>query len=86
VNVDRIKELRPLFHGSMRLVLVDGQTLASSRRYRGRVDAFAGLIGVEGATMAHPGKWRACVQRHTRVYALEFLHSVGSRSFIQPLI
>jgi two-component system LytT family response regulator len=39
VNVDRIKELRPLFHGEYEVVLLDGQTLASSRRYRGRVDA-----------------------------------------------
>lgn len=39
VNIDRIKELRPLFHGEYEVVLADGQTLASIRRYRTKVDA-----------------------------------------------
>jgi two-component system LytT family response regulator len=34
VNVQRIKELRPLLHGEFRVVLHDGTELTSSRRYR----------------------------------------------------
>lgn len=37
VNVERIKELHPLFHGEHILVLQDGTRLASSRNYRDRL-------------------------------------------------
>jgi two-component system, LytTR family, response regulator len=34
VNIRRIKELHPMFHGEYRVILNDGAQLASSRRYR----------------------------------------------------
>jgi len=34
VNVDRIKELQPLFHGEYKVTLLDGKQLTLSRRYR----------------------------------------------------
>jgi len=37
VNIDRIKELHPLFHGEYSLILNDGQKLTLSRSYRDRV-------------------------------------------------
>lgn len=37
VNLDRVKEVQPLFNGTFAFVLVDGHKLESSRRYRGRL-------------------------------------------------
>jgi two-component system, LytTR family, response regulator len=35
VNVDRVREIRPAWHGDFDVVLADGKTLRSSRSYRG---------------------------------------------------
>lgn len=37
VNVDRVKELQPLFHGEYAVILRDGTELSSSRGYRDRL-------------------------------------------------
>jgi two-component system, LytTR family, response regulator len=37
VNIDRVKELHPLFHGEYEVLLRDGTRLTLSRRYRDRV-------------------------------------------------
>ena len=37
VNVDRIRELQPLFHGEYAVLLTDGTRLTLSRRYRDRL-------------------------------------------------
>jgi two-component system, LytTR family, response regulator len=37
VNIDRIQELRPLFHGDYTLTLVDGTELSLSRKFRGNL-------------------------------------------------
>jgi len=37
VNVDRVKELHPLFHGDYAVVLKDGQQFTLSKTYRGRL-------------------------------------------------
>ncbi|HYM09120.1 MAG TPA: response regulator transcription factor [Bryobacterales bacterium] len=42
VNVDRIKELRPYFHGEYLVVLHNGTELTLSRTYRDRVMALLG--------------------------------------------
>jgi two-component system LytT family response regulator len=42
VNIDRIKELQPLFHGDYQVVLRDGTQLTLSRGYRDRLQ---GIIG-----------------------------------------
>ena len=34
VNIDRIKELRPHFHGDYQILLITGAKLTLSRRYR----------------------------------------------------
>jgi two-component system, LytTR family, response regulator len=39
VNIERVKELRPLFRGEYQIVLRDGTELTSSRRYRKNLDA-----------------------------------------------
>jgi two-component system LytT family response regulator len=39
VNIERVKELRPLFRGEYVIVLQDGTELTSSRRYRKNLDA-----------------------------------------------
>jgi two-component system LytT family response regulator len=39
VNIERVKELRPLFRGEYLIVLRDGTELTSSRRYRKNLDA-----------------------------------------------
>ena len=39
VNLDRVKEVQPLFNGSYVFVLQDGQKLESSRRYRSKLGA-----------------------------------------------
>jgi len=42
VNLDRVKELRPLFRGEYLIILRDGTELTSSRRYRRNLDAILG--------------------------------------------
>ena len=42
VNVDRIKELRPYFHGDYVVYLMDGTELRLSRRYWNRLEALLG--------------------------------------------
>lgn len=42
VNVERVKELQPLFHGEFRVVLHDGTCLKLSRSFRERLDALLG--------------------------------------------
>ncbi|MDY7230033.1 LytR/AlgR family response regulator transcription factor [Hyalangium rubrum] len=42
VNVERVKELRPLFHGEYQVTLHDGTSLKLSRGYRERLDALLG--------------------------------------------
>jgi two-component system LytT family response regulator len=37
VNVDRVKELHPLFHGDYAVILKDGQQFTLSKTYRGRL-------------------------------------------------
>jgi two-component system LytT family response regulator len=39
VNLDRVKEVQPLFNGSFAFLLQDGQRLESSRRYRSKLGA-----------------------------------------------
>jgi two-component system LytT family response regulator len=39
VNLDRVKEIQPLFNGSYAFVLTDGTRLESSRRYRQKLAA-----------------------------------------------
>jgi len=45
VNVERIRELRPLSHGEYRLVLADGTELSTGRRYRRALDELLGELG-----------------------------------------
>jgi two-component system LytT family response regulator len=45
VNLDRIHELRPLWHGDYKLVLQSGQVLPLSRRYR---EVLAEKLGIRG--------------------------------------
>ena len=42
VNVDRIKELRPFFHGEYMAILKDGTQLTLSRSYREKILAVLG--------------------------------------------
>ena len=42
VNVERIKELHPLFHGDHAVILQDGTELTLSRRYRSQLEALLG--------------------------------------------
>jgi two-component system, LytTR family, response regulator len=42
VNMDRIKEIHPLFHGGSKIVLQDGNRLALSRRFRDRIRSAVG--------------------------------------------
>jgi two-component system LytT family response regulator len=44
VNVERIKELQPLFHGEYAVILRNGKTLTLSRSYRDVVDQLIGKI------------------------------------------
>ena len=44
VNVDRIKELQPLFHGEYAVILRNGKTLTLSRSYRDVVDQLIGKL------------------------------------------
>jgi len=41
VNVERIKEMQPWFHGDYKVILVDGTRLRLSRRYRAKLKDFA---------------------------------------------
>ena len=43
INVDRVRELRPLAHGEYRIVLSDGGAITSSRSYRSRIQSALGL-------------------------------------------
>ena len=45
VNLDRIRELRPHWHGDYKLILQSGQVLPLSRRYR---QALADKLGIQG--------------------------------------
>jgi two-component system LytT family response regulator len=42
VNIDRIKELQPWFHGDCKIMLHDGTQLMLSRYYRQRLDELLG--------------------------------------------
>jgi two-component system LytT family response regulator len=44
VNVDRIKELQPLFHGEYAVILRNGTKLTLSRSYRDRLDQLMGRM------------------------------------------
>ena len=44
VNVDRIKELQPLFHGEYAVILRNGTTLTLSRSYRDVLDDLIGKV------------------------------------------
>lgn len=45
VNVDRIKELQPLFHGEYAVILRNGTRLTLSRSYREKLDQLLGKAG-----------------------------------------
>jgi two-component system LytT family response regulator len=38
INLTRVKEIRPLFHGEYSILLLDGTELTSSRTYRDRLE------------------------------------------------
>jgi two-component system LytT family response regulator len=42
VNIDRVKELQPWFHGEYHVILVDGTELTLSRRYKQRLEEVLG--------------------------------------------
>jgi two-component system LytT family response regulator len=42
VNLDRVKELQPLFHGEYAVILRDGVRLTLSRGYREKLDLLLG--------------------------------------------
>ncbi|HEU4388532.1 MAG TPA: LytTR family DNA-binding domain-containing protein [Blastocatellia bacterium] len=42
VNIDRVKELQPWFHGEYRVILKDGTELTLSRRYKQRLEEVLG--------------------------------------------
>jgi two-component system, LytTR family, response regulator len=44
VNVDRIKELQPLFHGEYAIILRNGARLTLSRSYRDKLDQLMGRM------------------------------------------
>ena len=44
VNVDRIKELQPLFHGEYSVILRNGTRLTLSRGYREKLDGLLGRL------------------------------------------
>ena len=44
VNVDRIKELQPLFHGEYAVILRNGTRLTLSRGYREKLDGLLGRL------------------------------------------
>jgi two-component system LytT family response regulator len=45
VNLDRIRELQPMFHGDYAVLLKTGARLTLSRSYRDRVDQLLGRAG-----------------------------------------
>jgi len=45
VNVDRIKELQPMFHGDYTVILQNGTKLTASRGYRDALNQLLGKIG-----------------------------------------
>jgi two-component system LytT family response regulator len=45
VNVDRIKELQPLFHGEYAVILRNGVRLTLSRSHRDKLDRLLGKAG-----------------------------------------
>jgi two-component system LytT family response regulator len=42
VNVEKVRELQPFFHGEYVMVLHNGTTLKASRGYRDRLKAYLG--------------------------------------------
>jgi two-component system LytT family response regulator len=44
VNVERIRELRPLDHGGYAVILVDGSELTMTRTHRRRLEALVGKL------------------------------------------
>jgi len=42
VNIDRIEQVQPLFHGDYRIILQDGTLLTASRRYRPKLNELFG--------------------------------------------
>ena len=44
VNMDRIKELQPLFHGEYAVILRQGTRLTLSRSYRDKLDQLMGRV------------------------------------------
>lgn len=43
INVDRVRELKPLVHGEYRIVMSDGSAITSARSCRARIQAALGL-------------------------------------------
>jgi len=43
INIERVRELKPLSHGEYRIVLSDGGAITSARSYRVKVQAALGL-------------------------------------------
>jgi two-component system LytT family response regulator len=43
INIERVRELKPLSHGEYRIVLSDGGAITSARSYRAKVQAALGL-------------------------------------------
>ncbi|MEP7063265.1 MAG: LytTR family DNA-binding domain-containing protein [Betaproteobacteria bacterium] len=43
INVDRVRELKPLVHGEYRIVMADGSSITSARSCRARIQAALGL-------------------------------------------
>ena len=48
VNIECVRELRPLLHGEYLMVLADGAQLTSGRSYKARIQAALGLARDEG--------------------------------------
>jgi two-component system LytT family response regulator len=42
VNLDRVRELQPLFHGDYAVILLDGTKLTLSRNFRERLESLLG--------------------------------------------
>ena len=42
VNIERVRELQPMFNGDFVVVLKDGSEVPGSRRYRESIDRFLG--------------------------------------------
>jgi two-component system LytT family response regulator len=45
VNIDRIKELQPMFHGDYTVILQNGAKLTLSRGYREALNQLLGKMG-----------------------------------------